>query len=146
MLLAKIQDLLADVERQRLDLEVFEVQLRTMIAKLSGAQAIPFISPASLQESAVANAPTPIVSQRRNVERDKFDDMVDVLRAAGKPLHITQIAEGVSAMTGEKVVRTKIEPGINRHIAKVKRRRIEKFGPSIYGLPEWKDRNASIVQ
>jgi hypothetical protein len=71
-------------------------------------------------------------------DRDKIDEIADILRAEGKPLHITVIAERLSAITGSEVERTQIEPGLNRHIAKVKKRRIDKFAPSTYGLPEWK--------
>ena len=60
------------------------------------------------------------------------------MRAEGKPLHITVIAERLSVMYSKKVERTEIEPGINRHIAKVKKRRIDKFGRSTFGLPERK--------
>jgi hypothetical protein len=126
MILTKLQEALAEVDAQRSALNDVEAQLRSMIAKLSG-------TPIVVRSPAMAPAPV-----AENRQRDKLDDIADILRAEGKPLHITVIAERLSAAGGTKVERTKIEPGINRHIAKVKQRRIDKFGPSTYGLPEWK--------
>jgi N-acyl-D-aspartate/D-glutamate deacylase len=129
MILTKLQEALAEVDVQRAALSDVEAQLRSMIAKLSG-------TPISVCPSLTASVPAQAISEGRN--RDRLDDMVDILRAEGKPLHITVIAERLSKLTGTEITRTSIEPGVNRHIAKVKKRRIEKFGPSIYGLPEWK--------
>ena len=126
MILTKLQEALAEVDAQRSALNDVEAQLRSMIAKLSG-------TPVAVRSPVMAPAPV-----AKSQKRDKLDDIADILRAEGKPLHITVIAERLSAVAGAKVERTKIEPGINRHIAKVKQRRIDKFGPSTYGLPEWK--------
>jgi hypothetical protein len=74
--------------------------------------------------------------------RDRIDTFVDILRAEGRPLHITALAEKLTERTGETIDRTKIEPGLNRHVANAKRLRIAKFGPSTFGLPEWKHESA----
>ena len=126
MILTKLQEALAEVDAQRSALDDVEAQLRSMITKLSG---VPIIARSPVM------SPTPQTERRK---RDKLDDIADILRTEGKPLHITVIAERVSAMRGVEVDRTKIEPGLNRHIATVKERRIDKVGPSTYGLPEWK--------
>jgi|ERR1035438_2431658 hypothetical protein len=126
MILIKLQEALAEVDAQRSALNDVEAQLRSMIAKLSGA---PIIAHTPVM------GPAPVVDKRK---RDKLDDIADILRTEGKPLHITVIAERLSAMRGAEIDRTKIEPGLNRHIATVKERRIDKVGPSTYGLPEWK--------
>ena len=78
-----------------------------------------------------------------NGGKDRNDQIVEILRAAGKPLHITLIAAALSEINDSKVTRQLIEPGLNRHIAKTKHLKIVKMGPSIFGLPEWKQ-NGSI--
>lgn len=125
MILAKLQDALAEVDRQREALAEVEAQLRSMISKLSGMPS----APASTQ---VWNSPAP------TPERDRIDDLVDIFRVEGRPLHISVMAEKLSAQLGIKVDRRQIEPGLNRHVSNAKRRRIDKFGPSTFGLPEWK--------
>jgi hypothetical protein len=131
MILTKLQEALAEVDSQRAALNEVEERLREMISKLSGSVQLPHAARTSM-------VTTGAVAPSR--ERDKFDDIVDILRAEGSPLHITVIAERLSALRGSEVRRTTIEPGLNRHIAKVKARRVDKFGPSTFGLPEWKTR------
>jgi hypothetical protein len=130
MILIKLQEALAEVAVQRVALNEVEAQLRSMIAKLSGMPVIPQVAPLAVKGPA---------APMRDGARDKIDDMVDILRAEGKPLHITVLAERLSALKGAEVLRTTIEPGINRHVSKVKMRRIDKFAPSTFGLPEWKE-------
>jgi len=72
-----------------------------------------------------------------NEPRDGISDIVDVLRGAERSLHINAICEELSKKRGTKIVRTDVEPGLNRHVSKTKKARIAKYGPSIYGLPEW---------
>jgi hypothetical protein len=131
MILKKLQEALAEVGTQRKALDQVERQLRSMISALSGVpDAAPF-------------KPAPIVSREpthpASGQRDGIDDIADILRVEGKPLHITVIAARLSGLKGTDVLRTTIEPGLNRHIAKTKVPRISKFGPSTYGLPEWKE-------
>jgi len=135
MILTKLQEALAEVDSQRVALNEVEAQLRSMISKLSG---MPVIA------SRPASITIPIAESDRG--RDKLDDIADILRSEGKPLHITIIAERLSTINGETVDRTEIEPGLNRHVSKTKRKRIDKFGPSIYGLPEWKSRQSTLPE
>jgi hypothetical protein len=130
MILTKLQEALAEIPAQRKAIDEVEAALRSMIAKLQGTP--PVFQP-------VASSVAPVVAGRRH-ERDQLDEIADLLRAAGKPLHISQIAEKLSAIRGTNVVRTMIEPGLNRHITKTKLPRISKVAPSTYGLPEWKNR------
>ena len=137
MILEKLQEALAAVDSQRKALDDVEAQLRSMIAKLSGGTVQPSVLVRTENFSRVkSSAPQP-------TERDKLDDIADILRQEGRPLHINVIAERLSDLYGRKVLRTQIEPGVNRHIQKVKQKRIDKFGPSTYGLPEWKDSQAA---
>jgi len=126
MILSKLQEALAEVDGQRRTLDKVESQLRSMITELSGTSF--HFTPAG----AKPKGPEP------SRVRDQLDDIADVLRTEGHPLHINVIAERLSVATGKKVTRTMIEPGLNRHINKVKKRRIDKFAPSTYGVPEWK--------
>lgn len=143
MILKKLEEALAEIpnERQELklafdlriqELDALEELLRTMIADY-GKFVVP-VSPTLVPNgSLLAMRPT-----TRRTERDKIDEVADVLREEGRPLHITVIAERLSAKLGRKILRTEIEPGLNRHIAKAKARRVEKYAPSTFGLPEWK--------
>jgi len=130
MILIKLQEALAAIPAQHKALDEVEAQLRSMIAKLQGTPDLTF-------SAATSN---PVYTTRKGWGRthDKLDEIADVIRAEGKPLHVTIIAERLSAQSGTKVLRTKIEPGMNRHIAKTSNPRIAKFAPSTYGLPEWK--------
>src|SRR5450759_2935009 len=101
MILTKLQEALAEVDAQRSALDDVAAQLRSMITKLSG---VPIIARSPVM------SPTPQTERRK---RDKLDDIADILRTEGKPLHITVIAERLSAMRGVEVDRTKIEPGLN---------------------------------
>jgi hypothetical protein len=142
MILVKLQEALGEAISQRKAHEAranvlaeTETHLRSLIAKLA----------ASSMDGGNATIPTAldVISAlgaskvRTERQRDKIDDVADVLRGEGKPMHITAIAERLSERSGAKVDRTEIEPGLNRHISKVKNRRIDKFGPSTFGLPEW---------
>lgn len=132
MILNKLHEALAEVDSQRKALDNIERQLRSMIAELSGQS---FIANAVFTSTGLsAGTPTG--------ERNRLDDIADILRAAGKPLHISLIAVRLSDKLGRKIERASFEPGLNRHIQKTKKRRIDKFGPSTYGLPEWKNQPA----
>src|SRR5258708_3213747 len=127
MILTKLEEALAAIPAQRKTLDEVELQLRSMIAKLNGMPDV--TSPIAQSSSKKRYVPSP----GRIPKRDKLDDIADVLRSAGEPLHITLIAEKLSSKLGKKIDRTKIEPGINRHIAKTKQPRIAKVGPSTFG-------------
>ena len=140
MILTKLQEALAEVDSQRVALNEVETQLRSMIARLSG---MPIIQ----QPSAAASIHGSIIGNvSPETGRDKLDDIADILRTEGKPLHITAIAERLSTITGTEVLRTAIEPGLNRHVQKTKRKRIDKFGPSTFGLAEWKLRQRPVTE
>jgi uncharacterized coiled-coil protein SlyX len=130
MVLTKLQEALAEIPAQRKALDEVEAQLRSMIAKLRGM-------PDVFGYTVPSTIPPP-GSEMFVREKDKIEEIADILRVDGKPLHITIIAERLSALRGTKILRTAIEPGLNRHIAKTKVPRVEKFGPSTFGLPEWK--------
>jgi hypothetical protein len=132
IILNKLQEALAEVGKQRLVLDEIEKQLRTMISKLSGMPDVfvPDLTPHD-HRSYVHNLSDP-------PERDRIDEVIDILRAEGKPMHITDIVKALSGKTSKKFDRTQVEPGLNRHVQKAKRKRLDKFGPSKFGLPEWK--------
>ena len=122
------------------ELDQTENQLKAMVAKHSGvAWSLLAKKP---QETSIDNFQVVNASQ---ISRDGLDDVVDILRSAGKALHITVIADRLSEIRGTKIERTAIEPGMNRHIQKTKKRRIEKFAPSTFGLPEWKQEQPSLA-
>ena len=100
-----------------------------MIAKLSGVSLVSALAPSPEVHAKAING--------RTRGRDRIDEIADILRAEGKPLHITVIAERLSAITGKPLIRSAIEPGLNRHIAKTKEPRVKKAAPSTFGLPEW---------
>jgi hypothetical protein len=135
MILKKLQEALDEIASQRVALNEVEAQLRSMIAKLSGVPPVSGFGSAPAQPASQPYVWPDGVTNGR--VRDGIDDIVDVLRAEGRSLHISVIAERLSAMKGKKVLRTDIEPGLNRHVAKAKNPRIKKSAPSTYGLPEW---------
>jgi hypothetical protein len=139
MILAKLQEALAEVDVQRKALDDVETQLRSMISKLSGAPAI--IPPAAPLAAAIL---TPAAPHHRG-PRDRIDDYVDIIREEGKPLHIVELAQRYSARSGNDLSRTDIEPGLNRH-TKTHIRRIVKFAPSTFGLAEWKTQAKPTAQ
>lgn len=144
MILNKLQEALEDVGVQRKALDEVEAQLRSMIAKLGGVAPPESFSTQRAYVPQFAAVQAMAAARRRSP--DKLDGIADVLRAEGRPLHITVIAERLSRLRGKKIDRKAIEPGLNRHIAKTKEPRIAKFGPSIYGLPEWKNQEPALTQ
>jgi hypothetical protein len=139
MVLMKLQEALSEadnqlaaLEKQREALIGVQSQIRSMIASLSGATVM-----------TAPPAPVPVVQE----SRDRLDELADILRPEGRPLHITVLCERLSAIRGETIDRTQVEPGLNRHVASAKKKRIEKFGPSMFGLPEWKpDAQQSLTE
>jgi hypothetical protein len=135
MISTKLQEALNAIVTERKDLEVrrerldaAEQSLRLLLSSLAdGAQSKPERENSRYKRAGSSPA-----------ERDGLDDIIDILKAEGKPLHITVIAQRLSTLRGTPVDRTKIEPGINRHVAKAKTLRLDKFAPSTFGLPEWK--------
>jgi hypothetical protein len=134
MILTKLQEALAEIDAQRAALNDVEAQLRAMIAKLSGP-----LTPTLV--------PSPIDAPSRDVRvhaRDGIDEIVDILRDEGRSLHITAIAERLSAIKQKPIARTAIEPGLNRHVAKTKEPRVVKVAPSTFGLPEWAQKQSDL--
>ena len=117
---------------QRKAIDEVEGQLRSMIAKLSGMNDFA----ASIKPERTITL-TPAMIHKR----DRIDSIVDILKSEGRPLHITMLAERLSTLTGKKVTRTEIEPGLNRHVANTKSPRVIKAAPGTFGLPEWKTNN-----
>lgn len=132
-IISKLQEALTAIVLKRKDLDESEAGLRAMIEKLSET--------AAPQSERVSFQLKPPRTSIRN-ERDRIDEVADILREIGVPLHITDIAMKLSEVTGKLVERKSIEPGMNRHVAKAKHLRIIKKGPSIFGLPEWNGASA----
>jgi hypothetical protein len=139
MILAKLQEALAEIDVQRKALDDVDAQLRSMISKLSGAPEI--IPPAVPLPSKILTH----VAPHHRGERDRIDDYVDIIREEGKPLHIVDLAQRYSAKSGNQMSRTDIEPGLNRH-TKTRTSRIAKFAPSTFGLAEWKTQAKTAAQ
>ena len=137
MILKKLQEALSEVDDQRTALDDVERQLRSMISKLSG-------TPYGVSQTVTRVVGHTTTTSRRG-ERDRIDDILDILGEHGKPMHITDIASSLSQKKGKTIDRTQVEPGLNRHITTAKTKRIEKFGPSIFGLPEWKSRPTPLA-
>jgi len=142
MILEKLKEALAAVELERNALNDTEAELRSMIARHTGNT----VSTSFVRDKDEINLSNLSRAKATSAgERDGIDDVADILRSVGKPLHITEIAERLSSIRNAQVNRTEIEPGLNRHVAKTKKLRIDKFGPSIFGLPEWKNRQPSLA-
>src|SRR5262249_37703144 len=131
MILTKLQEALDAIPAQRKALDEVEMQIRSMIAKLTGLP-----NPLRSDSGTVLHS---AIYETGSLNR--IDQMVGVLRAVGHPLHINAICERLSDIHGTSINRTEVEPGLNRHIAKTKIPKIVKVAPSTYGLPEWKARS-----
>jgi hypothetical protein len=137
MYTAKIKEALADLVSQRNQIDLAISQLQAIIQSAEGVQAAfqPELSQADPSATHVAITPSYI------------DDAVTVLRHSGKPLHIRQIMERISELRGKSLHRNSVEASINRHVLKSKvNRKLSRFGPSIYGLSEWKESQPPLVQ
>jgi len=136
MILDKLEQALAEVPKQRQTLNEVEAQLRSMISKLKG-NPYAFTDELPLERAVMGSAYVPATAPNQG-QKDRIEEIAEILRTNGQPLHITNIAERLSKLRNSKIIRTDIEPGLNRHIDKTKKPKVTKFGPSIYGLPEWK--------
>src|SRR5260370_23050515 len=101
MVIDKLQEALAEIGAQRKALDRVENQIRSMISDLSGMSEVISLTPVVSRIAAPASI---------GRDRDKLDDIADVLRVEGTPLHITAIAERLSKVYGKQVDRTSIEP------------------------------------
>ncbi len=131
MVITKLHEALAEVAIERTKLDGLEMKLRAMIAELSGE---------AMGSNREANADAHEAADA--TKRSQLEDVADIVRSEGKPLHIKVIAQRLAIIYGRPVERSKIEPGMTRHISKVKRPIIAKFAPSTYGLPEWKQQQS----
>jgi hypothetical protein len=139
MILSKLEEALVEVSKERQAISEVEAQLRAMISKLKGN---PYAFTDELPPDYPVKGPmTFIPTTAPHGQKDRIEEIADILRSHGQALHITTIAERLSKLRNSKIVRTDIEPGLNRHIAKTKKPKVTKFGPSIYGLPEWRTQN-----
>jgi len=134
MVLEKLQEALAEIARERKRLDDAEVSLRAAISGLIGEpvlKSVPVRTPETFA--------TQTVAQNSPVQKPTHIEVIaGILKAEGKPMHINAIVKRLAVVYGNKdLKRNAIEPGVTRHISKVKQPAIAKFGPSTYGLPEW---------
>jgi hypothetical protein len=137
MILKKLEEALSELANQRRALDDVEAQLRSMISKLSDG------SPSTVSYTTIRVPPNNSTSRRG--ERDRIDDILDIVRAEGHPMHINAIVTALSQKTGSEISRTQLEPGLNRHVKTAKTKRIDKFGPSVFGLPEWRTKPTTLA-
>ncbi|MEO8129039.1 MAG: hypothetical protein ABI822_18185, partial [Bryobacteraceae bacterium] len=117
--------------------------LENAISLLESAGADPReVASMSTPTEVVAPSPLPPLSIIRGGSRSYIDDSELILQRAGHPMHARDLAEALSSLRGKEIPRTSMESTVIRHIADLKdRARLAKMGPSIYGLPEWAQRD-----
>ena len=128
MVIEKLQEALAEIAYERKRLDDVEVSLRAMIAGLVGEPAL------QVPETFA----TQTVAQNSGQKPTHIEVIAGILKADGKPMHINAIVKRLAVVYGNKdLKRNAIEPGVTRHISKVKNPTIAKFAPSTYGLSVW---------
>jgi hypothetical protein len=125
----KLRDALAEIESQKTVLEEAASGIRRVLALLEGQRAN--IAPASKQQPE---------------SHSYIDDSVGLFSKIGQVLHVKDLAEQLSGVRGVQVNRASLESSLIRHIAKAKEPRVAKFGPSKFGLPEWKQSQPTLAQ
>ena len=126
----KLREALAEMESERSVLEEGIGSLRKLIALLEGT---------------APEIQTETISPGES-RRSYIDDAVDLFRSCQKPLHVKEIAGKISEARGISVQRASLESTLIRHINKANQPRIAKFGPSMFGLPEWKQSQPTLAQ
>jgi dynactin complex subunit len=119
----KLKEALVELQQERDKLESMIVQLRSMIASVEPARG----NGANLSETA-----------RVEPKSSYIDDAVKILERHGKPMHVKKITDQISEMRHSKVARGSVESSIARHVSLGERSRLAKFGPSRYGLSNWR--------
>ena len=61
-------------------------------------------------------------------------------------MHVKDLAQKISQSREAPVNRASLEFSLIRHIAKANQPRIAKFGPSTFGLPEWKRSQPALAE
>jgi hypothetical protein len=126
----KLREALADLQAQRSTIDEAINGLVKVLASLEG------------DTPATTPAPAPM---RVAAEPSYIDHAATIIREAGRPLHISAIAEGIARLTGAGVTRGGIEGSIGRHIKKAKERKLIRVAPSTYGVPEFVDHERPLL-
>jgi hypothetical protein len=117
----KLKEALAELHHQRAVINTAISNLQSIITLMSGEP----------QELAEPDA---------KVKRTSYvDDVIEILEASGKPLHIKDIAKSISERRGKEVARASVEASVIRYIASSgSSTKIVKISPGYFGLPTWK--------
>jgi hypothetical protein len=100
------------------------------------------------EASAAQNQPNlfhqtrPEESTDEDANASYIDLAEQALHAHGTPLHINALIAKMGVLRGSgtaSLTRTRVESSLVRHYKNAKQPRILKFGPSLYGLPAWKE-------
>jgi len=129
----KIREAITDLQEQRDLIEHAIQSLQAILVRLnghtSGQGTIPFSS-----------QPT-----QRTAEGSYIDITVQLLRAGGRPMHITQILDQVRVLRNDaNIKRGSVESSLLRHIeAKGQEARVRKVRSATYALPKTTEPHAA---
>jgi hypothetical protein len=118
----KLHEALAEIEAQQRVLRDAAESIRKVLVLL--------------HESAQSG--TPAMKINDDSARCYVDAAAAIVREHGKAMHVMSLLERICADRCSIIKRTSFEASLSRHIAKAKVPKLAKFGPSTYGLPEWK--------
>ena len=139
VLLDKLHESLETAIRERAALERIEHDLRNMIDSLTAASTThPSKGASAVDIPQVSLNEEPATPESfSHGGGDNIDLVAGLIRDARRPLHITEIAKGLSVIKGRPISRTTIEPGLNRHVGRVPliRRKLFKSAPSTFSVP-----------
>ncbi len=114
MNLVKIKDAIVDLQRQR---TMMDEAIKTLQQVVLGDK----------EQKAAAEQP----------RKSYIDDAIDILEAAGKPVHIKDMVHLIGATRGKTLVRASVESSIIRHIKSAHEPRLVKTKAANFGLPSW---------
>lgn len=80
--------------------------------------------------------PTVVSPRRIGSEPSYIELAAEVIKEAGRAMHIVEIAETLTAKTGATVSRGALEGSISRHVKKAKAPQLKRVGPSTYDVPK----------
>ena len=117
----KLKDALVDLQRQRAMMD----------------KAIATIQQVITMDSSATNGSTPVAALGKEPRLSYIDHAVEILGAAGNPMHVKDLAQHIGDARGAPVERASLESSIIRHIKTNDNPRVVKTKAAHFGLPSW---------
>jgi hypothetical protein len=126
----KLREAIRELKEQQAVIGDALVHMEQALAVLEGG------NPISQAQSTVTEAAKGEAVQKP--AKTFIDEGVEILGAAGRPLHIKDITFQISKRRDRNIPRAFVESSFARHITNLEERsRVRRVRPGYYGLPEW---------